>query len=93
MWSLMGTSDYITSSPPDLRGGTFANFGPGGTSANKWLNMQFPSIDCIKTKKKELRLPVLKATQCWQTYLLSQIILHMSFDISLHMSFGLLGPL
>ena len=40
-------------SPPDLRkggrGGTFANFAPGGTFANKWLNIQFPSIICIKS--------------------------------------------
>ena len=36
-------------SPPDLRGGgTFANIGPGRTFANKWLIMQFPSINRTK---------------------------------------------
>ena len=38
-----------------------------GTFANKWL-YQLPLIVCIKIQKKRGRLPVLNATQCWQTY-------------------------
>ena len=42
-------------------------------------------IDCIKTDiKKGERLPVLKATQCWQTYLFRNKCLHMSFDKDKH---------
>ena len=49
--------------------------------ANEWLNMQFPSIIYIKIHSEGERLPVLRATQTWQTYIFRKIIFHMSFGL------------
>ena len=85
--------EHRPASPSDLRGGTFANFGPGGDVCNKLINMQFSSLVCIETNKKGERLQVLRATRCWQTSLFSKILVHMNLELFSHMSFGLPGPL
>ena len=46
-----------------------------------------------KKQQKGKRLPVFRATQCWQAYLFRKVFLHMSRVIFLHMSFNLPGLL
>ena len=43
--------------------------------------------------KRGVRLLVVRATRCWQTYLVRKAFLHMNFEIFLHMRFCLPGPL
>ena len=71
---------------PQIWGGVrLSALGLGGNVCQQRAKYRFFNNNLNRNHNKGERLPVLRATQNWQTYLLRKI--------KLHMSFGLPGPL